>query len=626
MSQYLKGHDNDTENPIFENSGNLELRDVSSDIINGRDGEDIEPDYLPDPSDAANRPSRLFNVAGFIIVTEFCERLAYYGFAGSLVLFFQRRLDFSNEEADVNYSAWSGFCYVTPLLGAYIADTYLGRYKTILLFCSIYALGLLLVVLGSIPGEVNPGLFFPAIYIVGLGTGGIKPNVSTLGADQFDDRYSKDRKEKGSFFSWFYWSINLGSLISHTLVAYICQYGLPFLGGEDWGFFVGYLIPAIMMGVAIFVFTLGIPRYTKIQPTGSVLATASKIIYYSLWTCRNDPRPQTGHILDKALPNANGRASPFRPSEVRGVKSVVRLVPFLIALIPFWGAYAQMNTAFQNQGCQMDLSLGDINIPVNALTCFDTLSILILVPILDQIVYPYLEKKNIKLSMLKKISYGFISIIFAMLFASFVEFLRKENSYDAGNYYDKSARDNISPCADIDDYNPYKYQQWYAGNDDDEPLNCHMICSDLDTDGLLSLSCIECDDIRQMSKLSVFFQIFQFCFVGLAEVLATVTALEFFYSQAPATMRSVTQSLNLLTNALGNFLTIPLLLAVNSDANNKWVPDNLDEGHLEYYFILLGGIVLLSYFYLLYISKGYKYKTVADIKAEANDEEYETES
>jgi solute carrier family 15 (peptide/histidine transporter), member 3/4 len=72
-----------------------------------------------------------------------------------------------------------------------------------------------------------------------------------MGADQFDDRYSTDRKEKESFFNWFYWSINLGSLISYTLVAYICQYGLPWLGGEDWGFFVGYCIPAIMMALAI---------------------------------------------------------------------------------------------------------------------------------------------------------------------------------------------------------------------------------------------------------------------------------------------------------------------------------------------------------------------------------------
>jgi dipeptide/tripeptide permease len=75
-------------------------------------------------------------------VTEFCERLAYYGLAGSLVLFFQTQLDMSNAEADVNYSFWSGACYITPLIGGYIADTYWGRYRTILVFSSIYVVGL----------------------------------------------------------------------------------------------------------------------------------------------------------------------------------------------------------------------------------------------------------------------------------------------------------------------------------------------------------------------------------------------------------------------------------------------------------------------------------------------------
>lgn len=72
---------------------------------------------LPDPDDANSRPSILKGVAQYIIVQEFCERLAYYGFAGSLVLFFQNELNLSNEDADVQYSLWAGACYVTPLLG-----------------------------------------------------------------------------------------------------------------------------------------------------------------------------------------------------------------------------------------------------------------------------------------------------------------------------------------------------------------------------------------------------------------------------------------------------------------------------------------------------------------------------
>lgn len=98
----------------------------------------VSSNYAPDPPDAKDRKSRLKYVAGFILITEFCERLAYYGLAGSIVLFFQTQMRLSNQEADVQYSIWSGMCYVTPLLGGYIADTYLGRYKTILVMTCLY--------------------------------------------------------------------------------------------------------------------------------------------------------------------------------------------------------------------------------------------------------------------------------------------------------------------------------------------------------------------------------------------------------------------------------------------------------------------------------------------------------
>lgn len=171
------------------------------------------------------RRSVLRNVAGYIIICEFCERIAYYGFAGSLILFFQNKLNMSNSEADVQYSAWagtyvllfknqlwkvtcvyhSGACYVTPLLGGLIADKYLGRYWTILIFCLIYVFGLALVVVFSSPRSINKEMFFIAMYIIALGTGGIKPNVSTMGAEQFDENCPEDLVEKESYFNWFYW-------------------------------------------------------------------------------------------------------------------------------------------------------------------------------------------------------------------------------------------------------------------------------------------------------------------------------------------------------------------------------------------------------------------------------------
>jgi hypothetical protein len=79
-------------------------------------------------------------------------------------------------------------------------------------------------------------------------------------------------------------------------------------------------------------------------------------------------------------------------------------------------------------------------------------------------------------------------------------------------------------------------------------------------------------------------------------------------------MRSVSQSLNLATTALGQFAIIPLILLVNSDPNNEWVPNNLDDGHLSYYFYILSVVMLITIFYFNYISSTYDYKTTAEMK------------
>ena len=119
---------------------------------------------------SAPRKSRLWTVASYIITTEFCERLCYYGFAGSLVYFFQNDLALTNAEAINAFQLWSGCVYVTPLVGGYIADVYLGRYRTLLVFSGFYLLGLLLFIFGAVPSAINLALVFTAMY-VGLGLG-----------------------------------------------------------------------------------------------------------------------------------------------------------------------------------------------------------------------------------------------------------------------------------------------------------------------------------------------------------------------------------------------------------------------------------------------------------------------
>ena len=111
-----------------------------------------------------------------------------------------------------------------------------------------------------------------------------------------------------------------------------------------------------------------------------------------------------------------------------------------------------------------------------------------------------------------------------------------------------------------------------------------------------------------MSSLSIIWQIPQFVVIGLSEIFASITSLEFFYSQAPSRMRSVSAACNLFTNALGkrvalvfvilvimfscegSWLTIPLTLLVNINPNSMWITTYIDDGHLNWYYFLLAGI------------------------------------
>ena len=550
--------------------------------------------------DDEDRPSTLTTITPYILVTEFCERLAYYGFAGSLVLFFQTKLGYSNATADVHFALWSGVCYLSPLIGGWLADRYLGRFKAIFIFCVIYLLGLGLMVIGSSPDTISPGLVFPAIYVIAIGTGGIKPNVSTFGADQFLDT-PRDQKEKESFFNWFYWSINFGAMISYLFVAYICQYGIQGLGGEDWGFFVGYSIPLISMALGLFIFVSGKSKYRMKPPSGSIVEDTVAIIYFAGVTNRH---VETDHWLDRALREHGGR---YDVDTINAVKSLTRLFPFLLAFIPYWSIYSQMATSFQNQGCQMDLSIGSFEIPISALNMANTFSILLLIPVFEKVVFPYFQERGRPLTLLQKIGWGYVLAAISVLSAAILEIIRKKYVSKEGPY--PIGKDDISYCKDIFDYNPQSFQAWFSDHSNDKPLYCHKVsgCDTLDVNGNLDLNCISCDDIPQIASISVFWQIPQFVFIGMSEILASVTGLEFFYSQAPTSMRSVSQAMNLLTVALGSFVIIPLIYLVNIDDNQEWVSSNLNEGYLERFFFLLCAIMVFCTFIFVKLALGYEY-------------------
>ncbi|OMO72598.1 Proton-dependent oligopeptide transporter family [Corchorus olitorius] len=530
----------------------------------------------------------------FILGNECCERLAYYGIATNLVSYLTKKLHEGNVSAARNVTTWQGTCYLTPLIGAVLADAYWGRYWTIAAFSTIYFIGMCTLTLSaSIPalrpaecvGSICPsatpaqyGVFFTGLYLIALGTGGIKPCVSSFGADQFDDTDPRERVKKGSFFNWFYFSINIGALISSSLLVWIQD-------NAGWG--LGFGIPALFMGLAIGSFFSGTPLYRFQRPGGSPLTRMCQVLVASFrkWNLQvpedSSLLYETGEkhsaiegsrkivhseelkCLDKAaiLTDAEIKSGDFSNpwrlctvTQVEEFKILIRMFPIWATGIVFSAVYAQMSTMFVEQGMMMDTSIGSFTIPPASLSTFDVISVIFWVPIYDRVIVPIARKftgKERGFSELQRMGIGLFLSVLCMAAAAVVEIRRLQLVKELGLVDEEVA-----------------------------------------------------------VPLSILWQIPQYFLLGAAEVCTFIGQLEFFYDQSPDAMRSLCSALSLLTTSLGNYLSSFILTLVTyfttKNGQAGWIPDNLNKGHLDYFFWLLAGLSFLNM--LVYTVCAQKYK------------------
>ncbi|XP_022767674.1 protein NRT1/ PTR FAMILY 8.1-like [Durio zibethinus] len=531
----------------------------------------------------------------FILGNECCERLAYYGMGTNLVNYLEQRLNQRNVTASNNVTNWSGTCYVTPLIGAFLADAYLGRYWTIASFSIIYVFGMTLLTLSASVTGLKPScngdvchptsgqtaVFFVALYMIALGTGGIKPCVSSFGADQFDETDEIERKKKSSFFNWFYVSINIGALIASSVLVWIQM-------NVGWGW--GFGIPAAAMAIAVVLFFSGSRMYRLQKPGGSPLTRIFQVIISSFRKlnvkvpadktllyetadeeCNIQGSRKLEHtdmlkFFDKAAVETQndyvkGSVNPWRlctVTQVEELKSIIGLLPIWASGIVFATVYSQMSTMFVLQGNTMDQHIGPhFKIPSASLSLFDTLSVIFWAPIYDKIIVPCARKftgNERGFTKLQRIGIGLVLSIFAMITAGILEVIRLK-IVRKNNYYDL-------------EYIP----------------------------------------------MSIFWQVPQYFIVGCAEVFTFIGQLEFFYDQAPDAMRSLCSALSLTTVAAGNYLSTLLVTIVTkvTTRNGKlgWIPDNLNRGHLDYFYWLLAILSLVNFVVYLWIAKWYTYKKI----------------
>uniref|UniRef100_A0A8C7FIS0 Solute carrier family 15 member 2 n=1 Tax=Oncorhynchus kisutch TaxID=8019 RepID=A0A8C7FIS0_ONCKI len=339
----------------------------------------------------------------FIVVNEFCERFSYYGMKAVLTLYFINYLHWDPNLSTAVYHAFSSLCYFTPVLGALIADSWLGKFKTIIYLSVVYVIGHIVKSVGAIPSvgdsTIHIVLSMVGLILIAFGTGGIKPCVAAFGGDQFDEEHTNERRK---FFSIFYMSINGGSVLS-TLITPILRGDVQCFGGDCYALAFG--VPAILMVIALVVFISGSGMYKKSPPEGNILLDVCKCMGLAIknrWkSSKYDPKKK--HWLDWAEDKYPRRL-------IHEIKMVLRVLVLYIPLPMFWALFDQQGSRWTLQATRMNMAF-----------MLNALLILVFVPIFDMVVYPLIGLCRINLTPLKKMAVGMIFAALAFGSATLVE-------------------------------------------------------------------------------------------------------------------------------------------------------------------------------------------------------------
>ncbi|MGA3159357.1 MAG: POT family MFS transporter [Steroidobacteraceae bacterium] len=317
-----------------------------------------------------NRSEKMPPGIPFIVANEFAERFCFYGINAILSLYLTSYLHFGDAHANVWQSLFKMGAYCSPLIGAVVADVLWGKFRTIMVFSLLYSAGCAVVAFGA----ASTTTLAIGLGLVALGTGGIKPCVSTNVGDQFTSR-NQHLIERA--FSYFYFSINAGSSVSIWFCPILLKNGHPTLA---------FGMPALMMLVATLVFWLGRKRFVVVPPAG---------------------RQWLRDI-----------------GSAEGLRLIGRLSLIYLFVAVFWALWDQSNGqawTLQATSDLMDKNLGfGFTLLAGQIQIVNGLLILAMIPLFTYGIYP-LVNRFFKLTPLRKIGSGFFVAAASFLIVSWVE-------------------------------------------------------------------------------------------------------------------------------------------------------------------------------------------------------------
>lgn len=427
----------------------------------------------------------------YIVGNEAAERFSFYGMKAILTVFMTKYLIDLNGAPDVMSDiearewvhSFGSAVYFFPIIGAIISDWLFGKYKTIICLSIVYCLGhavMALVDLPQLTGMEPRWTLFCALGLIAVGSGGIKPCVSSHVGDQFGKR---NQHLLSKVFQWFYFSINLGSAISTLLIPTIL---------DQWGPSYAFGIPGVLMAVATFMFWVGRNKYVHIPAAGNEF---------------------------------------FRETFSKtGLLAMLNLFPLYCFVAMFWALFDQTATAWVTQADAMNRVVMGREILASQLQAINPILVMIFIPLFSFVLYPFMGK-FFKVTPLRKIGIGLFLTVPAFALPAWIQM-----QIEAGQ-------------------TPHIIWHFWA-----------------------------------------------YVILTAAEILISITVLEFSYTQAPKKMKSFVMGLNLLSVSLGNLFTA----RVNHFIMNEDGTRNLSE--VNYYWFFTACILGTSIIYVIW-SQFYRGKT-----------------
>ncbi|KAI0037174.1 peptide transporter PTR2A [Vararia minispora EC-137] len=485
----------------------------------------VDADFVAPTEEELNTlrhvPDRVNWATYLIAFIEMAERFSFYGSTVVFVNFIQQPRP-AGSPTGAGFNGQSGalgqgqrvstglttlnqfWSYVTPLLGAYVADTYWGRFNTIAVSVAIALVGHVLLIVSALPPVLDHpqgalGVLSLAIVVMGLGTGGFKSNISPLIAEQQKNLKPFVVTRKDGERVIIDPTLTTSRIYMVYFISLVGQITMVF--AEKWvGFWLSYTLPTIVYLCCPIILVIGRNLYRRTPPQGSVLGNTLRIWRYAArgkWSWNpvtTFKRLTASDFWDSARPS---RIPPeMRPGWIvfddawvdevrRGLKACTVFCWFPL----YWLTYNQMINNLTSQAATMTLH----GAPNDVINNLDPLALIVFIPIFDGFIYPFLRRAGINFSPIRRITLGFLVGSAAMVWAAVTQ-----------HYIYK-----MSPCG------------YFAGDPGCDP-----------------------------APINVWQQTGAYVLIAFSEIFASITGLEYAFTKAPGNMKSLVMAVFLFASAI----------------------------------------------------------------------------